>query len=148
MFHPSLKEIASHITSECCTLFVGAGLSMGAGLPGWQQLIGRLLPELGGASDSDFLAVAQAYEKIHGRKALLSRICELTSTVGKTPTEVHNLLPSLGIQTWVTTNYDDLLEVSLTNVGSPPHVVVEAKDLATWNRERVRLIKYHGDRLH
>jgi len=40
------REIAIRVIAGRCTLFVGAGLSMGAGLPSWQRLIETLREEL------------------------------------------------------------------------------------------------------
>jgi hypothetical protein len=63
MYHSLQQEIASEISSGCCTLFIGAGVSMGAHLPGWGDLIEKLKDDLGCSSDHDFLTLAQAYER-------------------------------------------------------------------------------------
>lgn len=146
MFQPSQREITSLITSGCCTLFVGAGLSMGSNLPGWQELTEYLRRDLGCSHEYDFPKLAQAYEKLRSRKALISRVCELTDRKSKGPTTVHRLLPHLGIQTWITTNYDDLLEVTLGESGQPPCIVIKDEDLAHRSQRVLRLVKLHGDR--
>jgi hypothetical protein len=43
---PTLTRLAAMIQAEECVLFIGSGLSSGAGLPSWQRLIERLLQEL------------------------------------------------------------------------------------------------------
>jgi hypothetical protein len=149
MYEDVLEEIVAEISSGNCVIFVGAGLSVGAGLPGWSELISRLAADLDcSLEDHDFLTIAQAYEYKFGRKALLSIVRECTDTSGRVPTPTHRALcalPSLGVWPWITTNYDDLLERSLEESGRPPCVVLRDKDVpATAGRSNV-IVKIHGD---
>ena len=54
-------ELVAAIASGNAVLFVGAGLSAGAGLPSWGQLIGPLADRIGPPDNqrSDLLKIAQ-----------------------------------------------------------------------------------------
>lgn len=141
-------ELVEAIKRGNVVLFVGAGLSMGAGLPGWKALIEPLAdrihlpPERRG----DLLQSAQDYENACGRRALIGYVCEQTDTTRIRPTDNHRRLVQLGIQTWITTNYDDLLEQTLREAGQPYSKVVREQDLPYASAEQVTLLKMHGDR--
>ena len=61
-----------------CVLFVGAGLSRGAGLPDWGELVGRMAGELGVAPHDrlDYLDLAQWYRERFGQAALAGLVRE------------------------------------------------------------------------
>jgi hypothetical protein len=140
-------ELVASIARGNAVLFVGAGLSVGAGLPGWGQLIGPLADRIGLPANQrgDPLKIAQFYETQRGRQALISYIQEQTDTNSSAPTENHRRLARLGIRTWLTTNFDDLLEQTLRNAGERVTKVVRDHDLPYAGAERLTLIKLHGD---
>ena len=62
------------------------------------------------------------------------------------PTPAHEALCSMPVPVFVTTNYDDLIESQLRELGERVHVVRGEKDLAIWSEEReVQVLKLHGD---
>ncbi len=127
-------------------LFIGAGLSKGAGLCDWEELVRPLGETIGCPRNTDLLKVAEYYEDVNGRTALLDYIIEHTNTAGRGPTENHRLLAALPIKIWITTNYDDLLEKTLEEAGKPFHKVVRDQHLPLISADRHTLIKMHGDR--
>ncbi len=159
-FHPGrpeIGEIATRIVAGNCTLFVGAGLSIAAGLPSWGDLVLPLRMALvkklqarganpGPPDRYDALTWAQAYEREFDPADLRSKVCQSTDARTLEPTKVHKMLPALGIRTWITTNYDDLLERALTDSGDPPRIVIRDPDIANRDDEKVCLVKLHGDR--
>jgi hypothetical protein len=148
---PALPALLSALRERRCVLFVGAGVSAGAGLPGWDKLIDRLAAELGvslgGRGDLDFyLDLAQWYVEKQGPKALPALLAGLFAGSPARPTLAHYLLMSLPVRLVVTTNYDDLLERTLTALRRHPRTVVEEKDVALTGRgEAVCVVKLHGD---
>ncbi|MEO7908321.1 MAG: toll/interleukin-1 receptor domain-containing protein, partial [Roseiflexaceae bacterium] len=140
-------ELVAAIASGNAVLFVGAGLSVGAGLPSWKQLIDPLAERLSLPDNQrgDLLKIAQFYETQRGRHALISYIKEQIDATNSAPTENHRRLTQLGIRTWLTTNFDDLLEQTLRNAGERVTKVVRDYDLPYAGAERLTLIKLHGD---
>jgi formylglycine-generating enzyme required for sulfatase activity len=142
------QELVTAIARGDAVLFVGAGLSAGAGLPGWSALLAPLADEieLPAEKRGDLLRVAQYCQNELGRQRVIEAILNATDTTGKPVTENHRRLVRLGCATWITTNYDDLLERTLREAGISPRTVVEDNTLSFTTGETVTLLKPHGDR--
>jgi hypothetical protein len=138
-----IQEITNLILSGKCVLFVGAGISKGAGLPDWSDIICKLKNQLDYNGDADWLTIAQAYEKRHDRRKLESILQMLTANERVEPGKIHNLLAKLAIDVWVTTNWDCLLEKTLNK--RPYNLVINDSDLTKINPREMILIKLHGD---
>ena len=134
-----------------CVLFIGSGLSTGAGLPSWNALIRRLADEMGVAAGAHetvdfFLDVAQVYRQRFGPERLSQAIAEHFGGAFGTPTLAHYLLMSLGVHYVVTTNYDSLLERTLTALRRDPIKVVQETDIAKTGQLTAQfVVKFHGD---
>jgi hypothetical protein len=134
-----------------CVLFIGAGVSAGAGLLGWQTLIEKLTAGLGlppgPRDDLDYyLDLAQWFVERHGDAVLGRLIAGLFGGAQARPTLAHYLLMSLPNRLVITTNYDDLLERALTALRHHPVTVVEQQDVAlTGQADGVCVVKLHGD---
>jgi thiamin-phosphate kinase len=128
-----------------CVLFIGAGLSIGAGLPSWEKLIRPLASEINLEKDVSLLKVAQYYENKSGRHALISKILDALDTTHIEPSNSHNILVDLPINTWITTNYDDLLERTLIYKKRQHRVVIYNQNLPYISADKISLIKMHGD---
>lgn len=144
--------LAQAIRDGECVLFIGSGLSSGAGLLGWQALVGNMATEMGltqaeqGSTDY-FLDVAQLYrDQAGGRERLAALIrAEFGGTRTK-PTLAHYLLMGLGIRHVITTNYDTLLERALTALRRDPIKVVKEEDVARTGETGAHfVVKFHGD---
>jgi len=140
-------ELIEAISRGDTVLFVGAGLSIGAGLPSWNQLVTPLADRIGlpEALRRDPLKVAQHYQGQRGSHALISYVQEQLDSSNRRPTENHRRLLRLGIRTWITTNFDDLLEQALREAGQRFTKVVRDRDLPYTSADRLTLIKLHGD---
>lgn len=154
MSHASqLKILATLVSKRNATVFVGAGLSIGAGLPGWAALVRPLARSVGYRLPTDdelittdhLLSAAQFYENQHGRQELIQRLRDALDTTLVQPTAVHHLVASLPIHTWYTTNYDDLIERALRAAGKRPNSIVTGLELAFWSKDQTQLIKLCGD---
>lgn len=128
-------------------LFLGAGISQEAGLPGWGALIEGLardarMPteEIAALKRLDVLDQAQLVE---GRLGDLGGIGAAVSARLSTPTYslAHALLASLPIREAATTNYDALFERAAESIHSDFAVLPyhPARDRERW------LLKLHGD---
>ena len=118
-------------TGNVCA-FVGAGLSAGAGLPGWYDLIAELsarigyeLPPAKWATGDALIDAAQAYVNRQGLHALISHLKDRLDTTGVQPTAAHRALARLPISLVFTANFDDLLERAFRDAGKRVEVVVQ-----------------------
>jgi hypothetical protein len=145
-----VPELERALIQGHCVPFVGAGLSRGAGLPDWSELVARLAHELGldPTETYDPLDLAQWYRERHGPDALASIISGTYSAPVQQarPTLAHYLLLSLPVRLVLTTNYDDLIERALLGLKRYPVRVVSEADVArTALDEGVCVVKLHGD---
>ncbi|OBJ86041.1 hypothetical protein A9W97_18695 [Mycobacterium gordonae] len=147
------EQLAQHLAeaarADRLVLFIGAGVSSDAGLPGWQALLDSLRPALPKDQQEllqkvdlrDQAALIQA--EIGGRKKFLEKITETLrqhQRIGLT----HALLASLGVREAVTTNYDQLYERArdhrAAGIGERPTVLPYGRvaENSPW------LLKLHG----
>lgn len=119
---PDLREKAKSLAAiarrERLVLFIGAGASRGAGLPGWRELLDELAGEVDLDSKSDAWKhtdnldqgrlIAQRFEE-RGQK-LVDRISKRLDVPWHSLT--HGLLASLPINEAATMNYDTLFELA------------------------------------
>lgn len=139
-----------------CVLFVGSGVSAGAGMHGWARLIEELrgsiadLTPTPSRTAAEHLAIAQRYRD-HAAARGLPPLREVVRTLfgranATQPTLLHYLLASLETRNVITTNYDHLIEHTLEATRTPLHRVTEASHVpATSALDRVNVVKLHGD---
>ena len=154
------QRLLASVREGRCVLFAGAGLSKPAGLRDWDGLLRKMADELGlkqdlGKYPIDFsLDLAQWYVEQRGRAELAKVIQgEFGDTAGQSPavrpTLNHYFLASLPLRLFLTTNYDDLLERTLTAVRRDPEVIRQPEDVVrTGQFERPCVVKLHGDASH
>ncbi len=139
-----LKEI----NNENAAIFAGAGLSVASGLVNWKGLLTEIAEELNLNIDkeNDLIALAQYYENEKGGRGSINSqlIDEFTKDV--TVSENHYILTSLPIQTFWTTNYDNLIEKTFEDKGKTVDVKRCSENLAINIPRRDAVIyKMHGD---
>jgi hypothetical protein len=128
-------------------VFAGAGLSIPAGFVNWKDLLRNIAKEIGLDVDKedDLVSVAQFHvnERAGGRHKINQALIHEFST------ENHELLASVPIRTFWTTNYDSLIEDSLKACGKRPDIKSTVPNLATTVPRRDAVIyKMHGDAAH
>lgn len=130
-------------------LFVGAGLSAGAGFMDWRGLLKGIAKPLGldVEKETDLLAVAQYH--VNDRMGNRTEIDQLIVDAFKTRAKRHpnhDLIASLDLSTVWTTNYDHLLEQAFQRAHKVVDAIIESKDLRiTSPRRDVVVYKMHGD---
>jgi O-acetyl-ADP-ribose deacetylase (regulator of RNase III) len=146
-------ELERALRSGECVLFIGAGLSKGSGLPDWSELMKKLAADLNidlTVEQLDYLDVAQWYAE--DKRFGPAQLAEMIRTVLGDPeclahpTLAHYLLVSLPVRFVITTNYDHLLEQTLTALRRYPMPIVKQEDVPrTGQREGIYVVKLHGD---
>lgn len=145
----TVDEIASEIVRGRAVLFVGAGLSVGAGLPSWRELASELAAEIGCLATLSPLDIAQYYENEKGRHALHAKLRSKIKEKAVKHGENHRKLVSLGFGVIMTTNYDRLLEDALQEVGCHFHPIISEAEASYWDEDKeVQVLKLHGDIEH
>jgi hypothetical protein len=155
--------LARYIQQKRCVVFVGAGLSAGAGLPTWSKLllngIEQLVADLP-EGDSHQKELQGLVER--GKLLEVADFCKeklgaeyhqfLTQQVRGDQAQIpktHKVLMHLPFSAWVTTNYDKLLERAFTEVlGGSPKTLTH-KDTEVLGRLLFDggqfILKAHGD---
>jgi CheY-like chemotaxis protein len=143
-----LRELANAISRGDAVFFVGAGLSAGAGLPTWTQLVDGMRAELTPhePSEANPMLVAQFYRNQHGDHKLFTFLRKALRTSKAHPTTAHRAMASLPVRVFYTTNYDDLLETTLKENGRDFHVIANDQEVSLWDeKDEVQVVKLHGD---
>jgi hypothetical protein len=158
-------QLIEEIHQNNTVLFVGAGLSMQAGFPGWEELIVHMIEWADnlGLIDSreereelkqlvkkgELLLVASELRELMTPRDYLTFMKSKFRDESKKPAVVHRLLPEIGFQAVLTTNYDVLLESAYTLPGSNrprTYTQEDAAELATLNsKKEFYILKVHGD---
>jgi hypothetical protein len=129
-------------------LFVGAGVSIPAGLPSWRELVGEIAQhaeiqaeaESGALDDIALLDQAELLQRLVGpelQKLVVQRCADVKPALG------HALLAALGCTEVITTNYDRGYEQAVASQGQPRPAAVLPWELpqpgVPW------VLKLHGD---
>ena len=149
---PRLEDTAQRLTRVASrgelVLFIGAGVSMAAGLPAWTGLLERLAkeqakltdPELESLRGLSLLDQAHVVEsRLKGGAGLGRAVAQLIESSASHYALSHGLLASLPLEAAVTTNYDTLFERASAAAGRPVSVLpYEPVQQRRW------LLKMHG----
>ncbi|WP_437308392.1 SIR2 family protein [Sorangium sp. So ce388] len=145
------NKLAEFLKKRRPLLWVGAGLSVPAGIPASTELAARLWREHGTAPVppvGDPYQLIDAFHARYGRGELEAALSHLVPSFAA-PTGVHRALARLAkvgaFSAILTTNYDRLLEHVLTEaaIASFVQILDQGQDLR--DDGRLRLMKIHGD---
>jgi hypothetical protein len=146
--HVFVRDFTRELHAQNAAVFAGAGLSMASGYVDWKGLLEELVRDLrlDPNLETDLVSVAQYHcNQAGGKNALTTRILQHFSQT-REPTENHRVLATLPIETYWTTNYDKLIEMSLIEAKKVPDVKYTVLHLATTKPGRdVVVYKMHGD---
>ena len=126
-----LKEFPKAAADESAAVFVGAGVSAGAGYPSWKELLRDIGAELGVSSDDiqDLAALAQWSIADAGAGRIRELIRDQIGINRDVP-ETLEILARMPIRNIWTTNYDRLIERAFEAIRRPCDIRSAASDLA------------------
>ncbi|WP_273826860.1 SIR2 family protein [Providencia rettgeri] len=145
------RSIYDAMSDKRLCLFVGAGISMtsnidGVHMPSWSDLIDNLKLELKIDGEIDYLKLAELYHLQFGEYEYYRRLKSLLMTDAK-PSKVHEKLLELKANNIITTNWDDLIEISALETFQLYDLIVTDEDLSKSTAQN-KIIKMHGDFSH
>lgn len=144
-----LREFGKELQEGNAAVFAGAGLSVPSGTVDWKSLLRDVASEIGldSGREHDLVRVAQFYVNSQGNnRARLNRILLEQFASGLKPNANHQILASLPISTYWTTNYDHLIEDALRGVGKVADVKYTVHQLLNTVPKRDAVVyKMHGD---
>ncbi len=144
----NLDKIVGEIEKGHLSVFVGAGVSTASGYVDWNGLMKPIVEQLGVNPNIDLSLVAQFYDNRYYRHNISKLIYEEFNKPAK-ENGVLKLLGSLPISSYWTTNYDSLIEDTLS---APPisktvEVMLKKEDFKFHkNNCEATVYKMHGDK--
>ena len=149
------KPLLNDFISNRVVPFVGAGFSKnadiptGKSMPDWNEL-GKLaaeeIPDY--AYDGDPIDILSYYETIYSRPKLIEFLMRALLIGEVHPGQVYQAFCNLFTGTICTTNFDSLLEDSMTLLLRPVSVIATEDRLPVKAHGENRIVKLHGDFNH
>jgi hypothetical protein len=148
-----MDQLIQAYRSKRLILFVGAGVSMGLGLPSWRQLVDHMAKELGFDPDiyrtfGNDLTLAEFYRISKGQigplRSWMDREWHSPSTdISKS--RIHELIATLDFDLIYTTNYDRWIERAFEHHKRPYSKIANVGDLSEIAIGNTQIVKFHGD---
>jgi hypothetical protein len=134
-------------------LFVGAGVSMGLGIPSWNQLIKKIASDLGYDPEiystfGDNLALAEYYRLKNGNLGKLRSWMDRnwhSSDIKIDESKIHEIIANANFPLIYTTNYDRWIENAFDKYNQEYHKIINVADLTKTDTTTTQIIKFHGD---
>jgi hypothetical protein len=157
---PIPEHLVQLITNRRVIPFIGAGVSAAHGLPGWTEMLERLVGEIGSPVGPDEIAEACNHDPLQIAEYLFlvagkqigplrhSLSGMLRSDESPLRSSAHVELVNLGSPQVYTTNFDELIEQTFRVLGRPVDVVALPRDVARTHGDATEVVKYHGDLRH
>src|SRR2546428_9879978 len=111
-----IKTYVQALHDQTAAVFAGAGLSIPAGMVNWKELLQDIAHDVGldvDKEENDLITVAQFHVNERGGRYRINQALINEFSERAAPTENHEILASLPIRTYWTTNYDTLIEDSI-----------------------------------
>ena len=154
-------DLVKKIADGNCVVFVGSGLSIAAGLPGWPDLLRRMIKwaeEYGrdmsdradlekDIDDNKLLDVAEEMRERLGENDFRQFMVKVFRNPDLGPVEAHELLTEIPFSAVITSNYDTFVEDTCIRKGPSPLVFTQLDypELAGALRDdEFYVLKVHG----
>ncbi|MBT9188915.1 SIR2 family protein [Zobellia russellii] len=143
-----INSFVTEINNGDAAIFAGAGLSASAGFVNWKELLRDLAEEINLNIDieHDYVTIAQYHFNKFKRGKINDKIINEFTTLNK-GTRNHQILSNIGIETFWTTNYDQLIEKSLEEDGKTVELKIRNEDFSHNIKKKDAIVyKMHGDK--
>ena len=143
-----INNFVVEIKNGDAAIFAGAGLSAPAGFVNWKGLLKDLAEELklDIEKEHDLIGVAQYHFNRFKRGKINNKIINEFTTL-RLGSENHKLLSQIGISTFWTTNYDQLIEKTLEADGKTVEKKIRNEDFSRNIKKKDAIVyKMHGDK--
>lgn len=144
-----IREYIRAVSQGYAAVFAGAGLSRGSGYINWKEFVRPLAEDIGlnvDKEEHDLVSIMQYYRNEHGTRASINQKILNEFTKDTINNENLNILTRLPIDTYWTTNYDELIEEALKNHNRKVDIKITQKSLANNLHDRDAVVyKMHGD---
>ncbi len=143
-----IKAFVTEIKSGDAAIFVGAGFSASLGFVNWKNLLKDLAEEihLDINKEYDLVSVAQYHFNKYKRGKINNKIANEFTTLKK-GSDNHKILARIGIDTFWTTNYDQLIEKTLEEANKTVETKIRNEDFARNIKKKNAIVyKMHGDK--
>lgn len=147
------RRIIEASKNNSLTFFVGAGVSKCSGIPLWKELIREIwlkmgLPDSKEFSADEYLKIPQMfYSTCKDSRDYSYFIKNALDKPDAVPNEVHRLMLTFHPTSFLTTNFDHLLENAAIEYGQSYKNVANDEEVASINGDRF-ILKVHGDIEH
>ena len=154
MYEEIFKRITEAAQNNSLTFFVGAGVSAVSGAPKWSDLIDSMCLELGDTpkgkyTSDECLRIPQMYYYSinQDNKKYYSFVSKNLKKVKLLPNDIHKMLLRFNPCSFVTTNFDELLEeAAIQNAQSFKSIACDS-EISSINGDKY-ILKLHGDLKH
>ncbi|MBX2925419.1 MAG: SIR2 family protein [Chitinophagaceae bacterium] len=143
-----INAFVTEINNGDAAIFAGAGLSTSVGFLNWKGLLKDLADELklNIEKEHDLVSIAQYHFNKFKRGKINNKIKNEFTTL-KEGSENHKILSRIGIDTYWTTNYDQLIERTLETDGKTVERKLRNEDFASNIKKKDAIVyKMHGDK--
>ena len=151
MYEKELQRIIDASQNNALTFFVGAGVSTLSGAPTWKGLIQEISSKLGERqkdeySSDEYLRIPQMfyYSLGENKEEYYKFIKAQLHNADLKPNDIHREMLNLNPVSFITTNYDTLLEDAAVHYCQSFKVVSRDEDVPTIFGDRF-ILKLHGD---
>ncbi|EMY4798295.1 SIR2 family protein [Bacillus pacificus] len=142
------RAILKELYNNNLAIFAGAGLSRGSGFVDWRGLLSNIAAELelDINKEVDLVSVAQYHFNENGRQTINEAIIEEFQRTAERNENV-GILARLPIDTYWTTNYDSIIEDTLSDQGKIVDKKINQNQMKNYKPNRdVVVYKMHGDK--
>lgn len=143
-----IRNYSEEVKNSRAALFIGSGLSRAAGYVDWKGILRDVAEDikLKVEKETDLISLAEYYVNAKKNRAKIDNAIYQFFSQDFSPTKTHELLATLPINDYWTTNYDRLIEKTLLNKYIRYSILTNDDSFRKFiNGNDVIIHKLHGD---